>query len=98
MSLASGIKRLRKLLGGRTSECERFREMASLYLDQDLPEDLRESIKRHLEACDNCEGFFATLQDTITMLHTLPHHEMPQELKHTILEIGEEKGLPESNA
>ena len=96
--MTSGIMRLRKMLGGRASECARFREMASLYLDQDLPEDLRESIQHHLEACDNCEGFFATLKDTITMLHALPRQEIPEELKRTLLEIGEEKGLPKSNA
>ena len=82
------------MLSGHASECEKFREMASLYLDQDLPEELRERIQFHLEACDNCEGFFATLQDTITMLQNLPRQEIPMELKRTLLEIGEEKGLP----
>ena len=95
--MATGIMRLRKLLG-RASECERFREMASLYLEQDLPEDLREQIQDHLKACENCEGFFATLQETITMLHTLPRQKIPEELKHTLFEICEEKGLPESKS
>ena len=90
--------RLRKLLGGSASECARFREMASLYLDQDLPEALREQIQHHLEACDNCEGFFATLQDTITMLHTLPRQEIPEGLKRTLLQIHKENGLPESKS
>ena len=95
--MASGVKRLRMLLGGRDSECKRFREMASLYLEQDLPEDLREQIQHHLEACDNCEGFFATLQETITMLHTLPRQKIPEELKRTLFQTGEE-GQPRGNA
>ena len=82
------------MLGGHASECARYRKMASLYLEQDLPGELRERIQLHLEACDNCEGFFDTLQDTITMLQNLPRQEIPMELKRTLLEIGEEKGLP----
>ena len=92
MRMTSGIQRLGKLFGRRGSECGKLRELFSLYLEEELSEEQREQIRRHLDMCENCTGFVATLQDTIAMLQSLPRQEIPQELKRAILRICEEEG------
>ena len=70
--------------------------MASLYLDGELSEEDRQQVAHHLEQCEMCSGFVSTLRETIDMLQKLPPQGIPQELKRTILQIGDE-GTPSSS-
>ena len=80
----------------RSSDCEKLREMASLYLDGELSEEEHRQVEFHLEQCEICTGFVSTLRETIDMLRKLPPQGIPQELKRTILQIGDE-GNPSSS-
>ena len=81
---------LARIFGRRKSECERLREMASLYLDGELSAEEHQQVEHHLEQCEMCVGFVSTLRETIDMLQKLPPQGIPQELKRTILQIGNE--------
>ena len=73
-----------------SSDCEKLREMASLYLDGELSAEERRRVEHHLEQCELCTGFASTLRETIDMLQKLPPQGIPQELKRTILQISDE--------
>ncbi|MCZ6614848.1 MAG: zf-HC2 domain-containing protein [Chloroflexi bacterium] len=94
MSVAPTI--LSKIFRRSKSDCEKLREMASLHLDGELSEEERRQIEFHLEQCEMCSGFVSTLRETINMLQKLPPQGIPQELKRTILQIGDE-GTPSSS-
>ncbi len=64
--------------------------MASIYLDGELSSEERQQVEHHLEQCEMCTGFVSTLRETIDMLQKLPPQGIPQELKRTILHIGNE--------
>ena len=63
---------LARIFGRRKSDCERLREMASLYLDGELSEAERQRVEFHLAQCEMCVGFSSTLRATIDMLQKLP--------------------------
>ncbi|MBI4340197.1 MAG: zf-HC2 domain-containing protein [Chloroflexi bacterium] len=71
----------------RQRDCQELLERASEYLESDLPEEVKEHIRGHLERCGRCRGFVSTLSDTISMLHSLPPHALPTDLKQKLLHI-----------
>ena len=87
---------LSKIFGRSKSDCEKLRELASVYLDGDLSEEERQQIEHHLGQCEMCAGFVSTLRETIDMLRKLPPEGIPEELKRTILQITNE-GDPASS-
>ena len=98
MGMMFGMKRLSRLFGRRPSECHELRALASSYLEEDLPADLRERLRLHLEWCENCGAFLATFRETIEMLQSLPRQKMPQELKRALLKDDQEGGQTSGKA
>ena len=47
----------------------------SAYIDDELPSDICQEVRRHLGACPNCEVFIASLQHTVTLCR---HRPAPQ--------------------
>ena len=73
---------------GRSGEvdCAEVAKRASDYIeqDQDLPEETREKIQRHLSWCGPCNAFVRTLQATIQSLRSMPRQNAPDKLKEQL--------------
>ncbi len=57
--------------GHGKAHCLKILKQLSAYLDDDLPREICEEIRRHLGACPNCEEFITSLRQTITLCR---HH------------------------
>ena len=55
--------------------CVDLLRQLSAYIDDELPSDICQEIRRHLGACPNCEVFIASLQHTVVLCR---HHPAPQ--------------------
>ena len=55
--------------------CVDLLRQLSAYIDDELPSDICQEIRRHLGACPNCEVFIASLQHTVTLCR---HRPAPQ--------------------
>jgi anti-sigma factor RsiW len=55
--------------------CVDLLRQLSAYIDDELPSDICQEIRRHLGACPNCEVFIASLQHTVTLCR---HRPTPQ--------------------
>ena len=55
--------------------CVDLLRQLSAYIDDELPSDICQEIRRHLGACPNCEVFIASLQQTVTLCR---HRPVPQ--------------------
>ena len=55
--------------------CMDLLRQLSAYIDDELPSDVCQEIRRHLGACPNCEVFIASLQHTVTLCR---HRPAPQ--------------------
>ncbi len=65
----------------------------SAFIDDELPSDICDELRRHLGACPNCEVFIASLRSTVTLCR---HRQTPQlsaeervQLRREILESSE---------
>ena len=52
--------------------CVDLLRQLSAYIDDELPSDICQEIRRHLGACPNCEVFIASLQQTVTLCRHRP--------------------------
>jgi len=55
--------------------CKDLLRQLSAYIDDELPSDICQEIRRHLGACPNCEVFISSLQQTVTLCR---HRPAPQ--------------------
>ena len=55
--------------------CMDLLRQLSAYIDDELPADICQEIRRHLGACPNCEVFITSLQHTVTLCR---HRPTPQ--------------------
>ena len=53
-------------------QCVELLRQLSAYIDDELPSDICQEIRRHLGACPNCEVFIASLQQTVTLCRYRP--------------------------
>ncbi|MBI4311850.1 MAG: zf-HC2 domain-containing protein [Chloroflexi bacterium] len=70
--------------------CRELFERASEYLEVSLTPEEIDHLRRHLDACRNCRSFVATLQETISLLKTLPSKTLPPDLKARLLQACKE--------
>lgn len=54
------------------THCLNILRRLSAYLDEDLPTNVCDEIRRHLGACPNCETFVASLRQTIALCRYAP--------------------------
>ena len=52
--------------------CVDLLRQLSAFIDDELPADICQEIRRHLGACPNCEVFIASLQQTVTLCRHRP--------------------------
>ena len=79
-------------LFGRNRDCVEVRKLASDFLEEDISQEEKERIIKHLQECEECPSFFDTLRSTITMLRDLPSHVVPQKLKDRLSDIPNKEG------
>lgn len=69
--------------------CVDLLRQLSAYIDDELPADICQEIRRHLGACPNCEVFIASLQHTVTLCRHRPAPQLTSvdrmKIRHTIL-------------
>ena len=53
-------------------DCERIEELLSLYLENDLGPDDRESVAAHLSTCRSCASLYTSLEQVQTSLSRFP--------------------------
>jgi len=52
--------------------CLRILRALSAFIDDELSEDICQEIRRHIGACPNCEGFVASLRQTVSLCRHSP--------------------------
>lgn len=65
-------------------ECRELFARLSEYLDDEVPPDVCEAIRRHVDACGRCEAFLATLRFTVDLCRCLPPPPMPDDLRRRL--------------
>lgn len=60
--------------GRSESHCLDIIKQISAYIDDELPTDICQELRRHLGSCPNCEEFVASLRQTVTLCR---HREAP---------------------
>ncbi|MBA5867954.1 MAG: hypothetical protein GDA67_14770 [Nitrospira sp. CR1.3] len=58
--------------GHGPGHCLNILKQLSAYIDDELPSEICEELRRHLGACPNCEVFIASLRDTVTLCRHRP--------------------------
>ena len=70
--------------------CMDLPRQLSAYIDDELPSDICQEIRRHLGACPNCEVFIVSLQHTITLCRHRPAPQLTSvdrmTMRHAILD------------
>ncbi|MBN1880677.1 MAG: zf-HC2 domain-containing protein [Deltaproteobacteria bacterium] len=80
----------RKKGEGNPTECDRFCELLSCYLDNELSSDKCRELERHMKECDICRGFFESFELTIELSHKIggcEEYKMPEEVGRRLREI-----------
>jgi len=57
---------------GRPGSCKALFAQLSNYLDEQLDDSLCEKLEQHLDGCQPCKAFLASLESTIEQLHNAP--------------------------
>ncbi len=60
--------------------CRELFERLSEYVDGELPQEICEQIRRHIEGCEPCEAFAKTLKKTADLCHRLPSKPIPPDV------------------
>ena len=62
----------------RSATCKALFAQLSSYLDEELDDSLCVKLEQHLEGCEPCKAFLASLEATIEQLRTTPVDSMPK--------------------
>jgi len=62
----------------RPSSCKSLFAQLSNYLDEQLDVSLCEKLEQHLDSCEPCKAFLASLESTIEQLRTTPSDSLPK--------------------
>ncbi len=68
-----------------SSHCSRALEHLVDYLEDELEPEEREALEEHLAACPPCVRFLETYRATGTICKKALEHEMPTEMKQSLL-------------
>ena len=64
-------------------------ELSSDYVDEELTPSVADQFRRHLDSCENCNGFVATFRATVMTLRDLPRRGASVDLRTRIRECVE---------
>jgi len=68
-------------------ECIRLADRLSEYLDNELPEDLREAVVDHFRDCANCVTFLESLRRTRNLGQFLPEIALSDEALSRLAQV-----------
>jgi anti-sigma factor RsiW len=75
--------------------CKQVHRFVCEQLDQDINSPRCRAIKKHLETCQDCSEYLATLKKTVTLYRLLPPPHMPQKAhKQLFKRLTRELGAP----
>jgi RNA polymerase sigma-70 factor, ECF subfamily len=73
----------------RERSCKQMFKELSNYLDEELDDSLCAELEKHMEGCDPCKAFLASLEETIQTCKTAPNEppdaRMAANLRHEVL-------------
>ena len=69
---------------GPEIECGHVRDLSSDFIDDELDEDERDRMRKHLQWCGLCMAFINTLRATVGLLRSTDTSEPPSALKDRI--------------
>gem|GEM_PF-846111 len=61
--------------------CSEVKDNASDFIDGEVSPTIATRLKHHLGICDNCDGWMASLAQTVGLLRQSPQHEVPESLR-----------------
>lgn len=67
--------------------CKHIEDLFSLYLEDELSREQRESVDLHLNSCPECQELFALIKETSEALSVFPEIEVSAQLKSRLYEI-----------
>jgi len=67
--------------------CSEVKDNASDFIDGEVSPTIATRLKHHLGICDNCDGWMASLAQTVGLLRQSPQHEVPESLRRKISQI-----------
>jgi len=65
--------------------CDRFLQELSDYLDEDVREDLRRELEKHIAECPNCWVMVDTTKKTLKIYKELEPEPLPEDLKQRLM-------------
>ena len=71
--------------------CKHIEDLFSLYLEDELSREQRESVDLHLDSCPECRELFALIKETNEALSVFPEIEVSTQLKSRLYEIPTQK-------
>ena len=72
-------------------DCKHIEDLFSLYLEDELSPEQRESVDLHLNSCPECRDLFALIKETNEALSLFPEIEVSAQLKSRLYEIPTQK-------
>ena len=67
----------------RPTSCKAMFSQLSNYLDEQLDDSLCEQLEQHMEGCDPCKAFLASLEATIQRLRQIPSEKLDKSIAAT---------------
>jgi anti-sigma factor RsiW len=64
--------------------CRELFARLSEYIDDEIPAEVCEALRRHLSGCESCEAFVESLRFTVELCRRLPPPEMPDDLRRRL--------------
>jgi anti-sigma factor (TIGR02949 family) len=70
--------------GVPSMDCKEMFSQLSEFLDGELPAELCEEIRAHMQGCEPCERFMRTLADTVALCRRLPSAPLPDDVRRDL--------------
>jgi predicted anti-sigma-YlaC factor YlaD len=72
-------------------DCKHIEDLFSLYLEDELSREQRESVDLHLDSCQECRELLALIKETNEALSLFPEIKVSAQLKSRLYEIPTQK-------
>ncbi|MBE7439708.1 MAG: zf-HC2 domain-containing protein [Spirochaetales bacterium] len=72
-------------------DCQKYVELMSDYLDNELSAADRELWTRHFDGCNPCQKFFASFESSLELIQYLQKHKCPENVARRLEDILKDK-------
>lgn len=69
---------------GSVMNCDKIREMLSLYIDQMLDDDLKKEIEEHISTCNLCKNEYDDIKEMVSLLKEVEMVSVPESFEHRL--------------